>query len=92
MGTSGACPIILPEGQILPPRSKYLIPIVTVKTEARTKLGCSSVMGYINHVPYPNNLTQEAAPFMPGTKIIKLIMHTMTHEQERDFSRWKQIR
>lgn len=49
-------------------------------------------MDYINHVPYTNNLTQEAASFMPGTKIIKLIMHTVTHEQERDLSRWKQIR
>lgn len=67
-GTSGACPISRLKGKLLPPCSKYLIPIETVKTKAGTKLGCSSVMDYINFVPYTNNLTQEAAPFMPGTK------------------------
>lgn len=61
-------PHLTPEGHVLPPRSKYLIPIETVKTKARTKLRCSSVMDYINFVPYTSNLTQEAAPFMPGTK------------------------
>lgn len=41
---------------------------MTVKTKVNTKLGCSSVTDYINLIPYTNNLTQEAAPCMRGTK------------------------
>lgn len=51
IGDFWGLPHLTPEGQVLPPRSKYLIPIETVKTKARTKLGCSSVTDYINLVP-----------------------------------------